>query len=324
MNVPGINDLNGNFFFDSPVDSSYGFIIEKTKMRNQKLRKVETVMHTGTCPNNQSLNLSVVYQPIDDHTIHDIARIPNTSICTYNINAIQLVHNNFARNLPINQTTPLIRKTFTVEGIDINGPNPTINDGLLGMRISSGSDGIRTIYTFGTTKMIAPAKPDVSRTRQRKARRETATIVKELATVLVDDIVLDIDSAEGLPKDDSIGAVVGKDVVVDFKVGDGGVAGDLKAIAGVAANDVIDNDLVFAAEVQTVVESAASAAVIVNVIGAVDVAAGAFLRINAIQTLGAGVGWISVVVDVAIEDLVTARLAYARASVGGIGARVEL
>src|SRR5882672_10693836 len=89
--------------------------------------------------------------------------------------------------------------------------------------------------------------------------------------VLVDDIVLDIDSAEGLPEDDSIGAVVGKDVVVDFKVGDGGVAGDLKAIAGVAANDVIDNDLVFAAEVQTVVESAASAAVIVNVIGAVDV-----------------------------------------------------
>ena len=39
---------------------------------------------------------------------------------------------------------------------------------------------------------LAAAKPDVIRTCQRKARRETATIVKDLAAVLVDDVVANV------------------------------------------------------------------------------------------------------------------------------------
>lgn len=158
-----IPNLRGGttFFADTPTDANYGFIIEKTKMRNQKLRKVETIMQTGDCPNNQTLDLNVIYQPINDHTIQDIAKIPNTSLCTYNLDAIRLVHNSFAQNLAINQTTPLIKKTFTVEGIDIDGPAPTIDNGLLGMKITAGPDGIRTTYTFGTTKMFPPQKPEV-------------------------------------------------------------------------------------------------------------------------------------------------------------------
>src|SRR6267378_5236671 len=122
--------------------------------------------------------------------------------------------------------------------------------------------------------------------------------------ILVKDIVLDINSAQGLPKDDSVGAIIGDDVVVNFKIGDGGITGDLKAIAGVGEEDVIDDDLVFAAEVQSVVEGAAGAAIVVNEIGAVAVAAGDFVGINAILSLSAGAGGISVVMDVAVEDLV--------------------
>jgi len=122
--------------------------------------------------------------------------------------------------------------------------------------------------------------------------------------VLVKDVVLDINSAQRLPKDDSVGAIIGDDVVVNSKIGDGVITGNLKTVAGVGEEDVIDDDLVFAAEVQSVVEGGAGVAVVVNVIGAVAVAAGAFLRINAVQTLGGGVGGISVVMDVAVEDLI--------------------
>ena len=67
--------------------------------------------------------------------------------------------------------------------------------------------------------------------------------------VLVKDVVLDIDSVEGLPEDDSVGAVIGHDVVVNLKIGDGGITGNLKTVAGVGEEDIVDDDLVFAAKV---------------------------------------------------------------------------
>jgi hypothetical protein len=158
MTIPS---MSIDFWFNAPTNTPYAVVIEKTKMRNQKLRKVETVMHSGSCPNNSTLKFDVNFQPINDQTINDIRRIPDTSLCTYDLDTIEQVHSNFAANLPINQVTPLIRKTFTVEGIDIAGPIPTIDDGLLGMKISVGTDGVRTTYEFGTTKMIAPSKSEV-------------------------------------------------------------------------------------------------------------------------------------------------------------------
>src|SRR3954451_4825621 len=52
------------------------------------------------------------------------------------------------------------------------------------------------------------------------------------------------------------------------------------------------------------VESAAGASVMMNVIRAVTVAAGGFIGIDAVHALSAGTGGISVVVNVAVEDLV--------------------
>ena len=54
------------------------------------------------------------------------------------------------------------------------------------------------------------------------------------------------------------------------------------------------------------IKVAAGASVVVNEVGAVDVAAGGLVVKNAVLPLSAGRGRISVVVDVAIEDLVVA------------------
>ena len=67
--------------------------------------------------------------------------------------------------------------------------------------------------------------------------------------VLVEDVVPDIDPVEGLPQDNAVGAVISHDVVVDLEVGNSGIAGDLKTVASVGEEDVIDDDFVFAAKV---------------------------------------------------------------------------
>ena len=67
--------------------------------------------------------------------------------------------------------------------------------------------------------------------------------------VLVEDVVLDVDAAEGLPKDDTVAAVVGHDVVVNFQIGNSSVTGDLNAVCGIGEEDVIEDNFVFTAKV---------------------------------------------------------------------------
>ena len=54
------------------------------------------------------------------------------------------------------------------------------------------------------------------------------------------------------------------------------------------------------------VEVAARAAIVMYVIGAVNIATGAFVGINTVHPLSAGTGGIAVIVDVTVEDLVVA------------------
>src|SRR5262245_30009590 len=72
--------------------------------------------------------------------------------------------------------------------------------------------------------------------------------------VLVEDVVPDVDAVEGLPDDDAVGAVVGHDVVVDFHIGNGVIARDLETIAGVGEENIIEDDLVLAAEIESMVQ----------------------------------------------------------------------
>src|SRR5262249_44114083 len=99
-------------------------------------------------------------------------------------------------------------------------------------------------------------------------------------------------------------AVQGHDIVVNFHVGNGGVTGHLNTIGGIGDEEVIDDKFVLAAKVQSVIEVAAGASIVVNEVGAVAVAAGALTGKNAVLSLSAGRGGVSVVMDVAIEDLV--------------------
>ena len=59
--------------------------------------------------------------------------------------------------------------------------------------------------------------------------------------VLVDDVVLDVDATKGLPEDDAVGAVQGKNIIVDLHIGDGGVTGDLNTVGGIGDEDIVDD-----------------------------------------------------------------------------------
>lgn len=151
---------SGQFWFDAPSYANYGVVIEKTKQVAQKLKKVETVMQSGSCPGPQVLRFNVNAQNITDQTIDVIKRIDPNSQCSYDLTTIEKVHKSFVQNLSLNQNVPLVRKSFTIDGIDI-AKTPTIDDGLLGVKITVGDNGVKTTYTFGTTEMKIPAKPEV-------------------------------------------------------------------------------------------------------------------------------------------------------------------
>lgn len=149
----------GAFVYYAPTDSDYFSIIEKNEQKTRRAAKVETVLTDGSCGlGDNTLATIVDYHSIKDDDINKFLRIGPS--CIYDINQIRATHNNFVRNLAIRQTTPLIKKIFTVDGIDINGPIPTIDQGLQNISISSNNAGVRTTYTLGTSHMLLP-DPDV-------------------------------------------------------------------------------------------------------------------------------------------------------------------
>ena len=101
--------------------------------------------------------------------------------------------------------------------------------------------------------------------------------IDAISGIGVEDIVFDINATQRLPKNDSLGAIVRHDVIVDLEIADGGVSGDLHAGAGVSQQNVVDDDFVFTAHVQPMIKTAPSAPVVMNVIGDIAVAAGVFI-----------------------------------------------
>ena len=128
--------------------------------------------------------------------------------------------------------------------------------------------------------------------------------VESEAAVLVNNIVFDVHAAHRHPEDDAALAVIGHHVVVHFHVADRRVAGDVQAVGGIAEQDIIDHPLVVATQVQSVIEIATGAAVVVNGVRHVDVIPSALVGIDAILPIGAGAGGVAVVMDFVVEDLV--------------------
>ena len=122
--------------------------------------------------------------------------------------------------------------------------------------------------------------------------------------VLVQDIVLDIHPAQGLPQDDSTGAVPRNHVVVNFHVAHRGVARNLQAGGDVAHQDVVQHRLVGPAQIQPVIQIAARPPVVVNVVGQIDIIASALIGIDPVPAIGAAAGGIAVVMDFVVEDLI--------------------
>lgn len=150
----------GDFSFFSPSYGTYNVVIEKNKTVKQKIKKAETIAYAGECPGPQTMNLQVNYQEVNDNSIKEFIKLPNSSTCIFDMNAIQKIHENFSKNLSLNQSTPLIKRTITVAGLDSQNP-PGIGDGLMGIRVSLTESGPRTTYELGTIKMVPPANPSV-------------------------------------------------------------------------------------------------------------------------------------------------------------------
>ena len=118
------------------------------------------------------------------------------------------------------------------------------------------------------------------------------------------DVVFDIDPTQVLPEDDAIGAVEGHDIVVNFEITDSGVPCDLQPGGSIGQDYIIDDGFVLTAEIKAVIEIAAGSAIVMDVVGGINVAAGRLTGVDAVLTLVTRVGWVAVVVNVAIEDLV--------------------
>ena len=138
----------GVFTYYEPTYSLYGLVIEKRKSIKRKIEKLQTTFSYGPDVASTVSRLDLNYRNISDDDIRIFSNRNNT--CRYNLNTIKALHDRFSDNLDVSQESPSVTKTFTVEGVDING-SPKISDGLLGLSIDLQEDGVRTTYNFGTT-----------------------------------------------------------------------------------------------------------------------------------------------------------------------------
>lgn len=136
------------FTYYEPTYSLYGLVIEKRKSIKRKIEKLQTTFSYGPDVASTVSRLDLNYRNISDDDIRIFSNRNNT--CRYNLNTIKALHDRFSDNLDVSQESPSVTKTFTVEGVDING-SPKISDGLLGLSIDLQEDGVRTTYNFGTT-----------------------------------------------------------------------------------------------------------------------------------------------------------------------------
>lgn len=150
----------GNFSFFEPTYSNYGAVIEKTRAVTQRIQKMETIMYSGKKANAQTLQSNFSYYNITDEDIRLLAKQPSNGACIFSKEKIKAVHDNFVKNLSYSQTVPLVKKVFTIAGLDV-AKIPSINDGLLGIQVSVDDSGVKSTYTFGTTKMTPPKKAEI-------------------------------------------------------------------------------------------------------------------------------------------------------------------
>jgi len=137
----------GVFTYYEPTYSIYGTVLQKTKTIKRRNEKIQNIFYFGNEVNPQTARLDVNFRNISDDDINDYQNTPNNQ-CRYNLDKIRKLHERFAKNINLEQSKPSVKKTFTVEGIDILG-KPKIADGLLSISIGLDQDGVRTTYQFG-------------------------------------------------------------------------------------------------------------------------------------------------------------------------------
>lgn len=149
------------FYLFEPGNAPYAIVLEKTKQVKRAVPKIESVFVSAEEPKDTVLEYDVNYQNVSDDYIKVLTRENEFNTCLYDTDLIQNIQEEFVKNLAMSQTEPLLNLDFTVGGIDINGPEPSIENGLQGIKITVDDSGVKTNYKFGTSKMLKPNKLEV-------------------------------------------------------------------------------------------------------------------------------------------------------------------
>lgn len=144
------------FEYTEPTDALYGMVIEKTVTKRKVVEKLESFNSTNlegadTCDYSK---LIVNSRNISDDRLSVITK--KNDICQFDAQQIKDIHEQFSKNLAINYNQPTISKTFKIAGIELNGYTPSIENGLISLEIGIDSNGVYSVYEFGTRLMQLP------------------------------------------------------------------------------------------------------------------------------------------------------------------------
>lgn len=146
----------GSFKYTEPTDALFGIVVEKVHRKKRAIKKVESfnstnLNNTDTC---DYAKLNVNYENISDDRLKILTK--NNSVCKYNTQTIQSIHNEFSKNLSLNFKEPTISKSFRIAGIELSGYTPSIENGLISIDIAINDNGLYSTYEFGTRLMKLP------------------------------------------------------------------------------------------------------------------------------------------------------------------------
>jgi hypothetical protein len=151
------------FTYFEPTYSNYGVVVEKEKKIRRYPDKLQTFNLNKTNISSKVASLKVIQKDITDNDIAIFANKNNT--CRYNLDKIKDFHAKFAQNLDFTFDKPIVSKSFTIEGTEMDGPTPNIENGLISIQIGMDENGIRSTYTYGT-RLMRPISDEVLKAKE--------------------------------------------------------------------------------------------------------------------------------------------------------------
>lgn len=142
------------FAYTAPCNVNYGVVLEKTKTTTIRTERMQLFFVEGNEPTSQTIAVHVNQLDIGNDDVK-FRLLQQPSTCQYSKKLIQQLHQEQATNLNFEQTTPIVKKSFTIAGAL---PNiPSVAQGLMSIQMTiDRNEGLKSTYTFGTVLMKIP------------------------------------------------------------------------------------------------------------------------------------------------------------------------